>query len=259
MFIRIVQITKPSIQPGDYNSLGIPKVPSNKKSPPARPGPPVRPPLPKSPKHTPKAGVISVIPQSLPHDGNQRSLPAPPSGNEYATATSAHSTPSPHSSPTNEPNAIPPSLPPTQEASIKESSASNAIYEEINDDVVSRNRYIRADPPRLSMSTYHSISSPFQYIPKPREPPPPLPSQEALYDLDVNAKPNVSSPSRSVVTRAAPSPPVARAATANIGTPPPLPSRRQPPPPKAAAEPPKIPQRTGTGPPPLPARPNTQL
>lgn len=77
----------------------------------------------------------------------------------------------------------------------------------------------------------------------------------------MSAKPVVSSPSRSVVTRAAPSPPVARAATGNIGTPPPLPSRRQPQaqPPKAAADPPKIPQRTGTGPPPLPARPNTQL
>lgn len=113
--------------------MGIPKVPSNKKSPPARPGPPVRPPLPKSPKHTPKAGVISVIPQSQQLDGNQRSLPPPPatSGNEY---TSVHSTPSPHSSPTNAPPAIPPSLPTTQDTSIK--NTTNAIYEEINDDVV---------------------------------------------------------------------------------------------------------------------------
>lgn len=132
---ELAAINKICIPSRRLQQSGIPKVPSSKKSPPARPGPPVRPPLPKSPKHTPKAGVISVIPQSLPHDGNQRSLPAPPSGNEYAT--SAHSTPSPHSSPTNEPNAIPPSLPPTQEASIKETNASNAIYEEINDDVVS--------------------------------------------------------------------------------------------------------------------------
>lgn len=132
---------------GDYNSLGIPKVPSNKKSPPARPGPPVRPPLPKSPIHTPKAGVISVIPQAMHNDTSAsapiipRSLPPPPTqsgANEYS---SVQSTPSPHSSPINEPKTIPPSLPPTSSSTTsttnRDVDASNAIYEEINDDVVS--------------------------------------------------------------------------------------------------------------------------
>jgi len=42
--------------------LGIPKAPpSRPKSPPGRPSPPVRPPLPTTPKHTPKAGVISIV------------------------------------------------------------------------------------------------------------------------------------------------------------------------------------------------------
>lgn len=40
---------------GDINSLGIPK------KPPQRPkSPPMRPPLPGTPKHVPKAGVISI-------------------------------------------------------------------------------------------------------------------------------------------------------------------------------------------------------
>lgn len=100
----------------------------------------------------------------------------------------------------------------------------------------------------------------FQYIPKPREPPPPLP-QDSLYDLDVNAKSNTSSPSKSVVSRSAPSPPsmprpvIAAPAPpqTSIGTPPPLPKRQS----KNINELPKVPERSG--PPPLPARPNTQM
>lgn len=51
---------------GDYNSLGIPRLPpARPKSPPARPSPPTRPPLPttpaSTPKHIPKAGVISIV------------------------------------------------------------------------------------------------------------------------------------------------------------------------------------------------------
>ncbi len=54
----------------DYNCLGIPKVPPQRPKSPQRPSPPTRPPLPKSspspsPKHVPKAGVISVIPEML--------------------------------------------------------------------------------------------------------------------------------------------------------------------------------------------------
>lgn len=134
---------------GDYNSLGIPKVPSNKsKNPPVRPGPPTRPPLPKSPKHIPKAGVISVVPHSMPPSSNdshspitlspQRTLPIPPAPsqtNEYASVQSA-SSPTQSSPTAAQPKTIPPPLPPIQSVSLKDTDSSNAIYEEINDDVV---------------------------------------------------------------------------------------------------------------------------
>lgn len=99
-----------------------------------------------------------------------------------------------------------------------------------------------------------------QYIPKPRDPPPPLP-QDSVYDLDVNPnKSNTASPSRNVATRTAPSPPSGRPqpAVPVMGTPPPLPRRQN-----VSANPtnpvpnelPKVPARSGA-PPPLPARPN---
>lgn len=55
---------QPIATAADYNCLGIPKVPPQRPKSPQRPAPPSRPPLPKSsnssPKHVPKAGVISV-------------------------------------------------------------------------------------------------------------------------------------------------------------------------------------------------------
>lgn len=102
-----------------------------------------------------------------------------------------------------------------------------------------------------------------QYIPKPRDPPPPLP-QDSVYDLDVNPnKSNAASPSRNVATRTAPSPPGGSRPQPSVpnamATPPPLPKRQN----AAngapnASELPKVPARSGA-PPPLPARPNSQM
>lgn len=87
----------------DYNCLGIPKVPPQRPKSPQRPSPPSRPPLPKSsnpsPKHVPKAGVISVIPDML---GRMKiDAPMPMESQPIATHTEQQS---------------------------------SAIYEEINDD-----------------------------------------------------------------------------------------------------------------------------
>lgn len=100
---------QPIAPQGDYNCLGIPKVPPQRpKSPLHRPPPPNRPPLPKSsspsPKHIPKAGVISVIPDLL----NRMKIDTP--------------APNPMES---------------QPHSTSVDQQSSAIYEEINDDFVS--------------------------------------------------------------------------------------------------------------------------
>lgn len=130
---------------GDYNSLGIPKMPPNRpKSPPGRPQPPSRPPLPTTPKHAPRAGVISVIPNtSAASQGEQRFVnspqmspqrPAPPiPGNtkQSSTSTSARSSISSGSSP---------EQPPIKSLSIKDEDT-GAIYEEINDDIVRHTKY----------------------------------------------------------------------------------------------------------------------
>lgn len=98
---------------------------------------------------THKAGVISVIPPAIPLTNTnsstfspQRTLPQPPppltqptSANEYSSVQSSPS--SNHSSPSSEPKTIPTTLPPIQNVSLKDNDPANAIYEEINDDVVS--------------------------------------------------------------------------------------------------------------------------
>lgn len=140
---------------GDYNSLGIPKAPpSRPKSPPGRPSPPIRPPLPTTPKHAPKAGVISIVKteqgilrpvipdsssvaQSMPH------RPAPPvaASKTYQEPEqqsnflrkSSSSSSSSTSSPIQE---SPQKTSPPQSLSIHDQDT-GAIYEEIDDDVVS--------------------------------------------------------------------------------------------------------------------------
>lgn len=86
----------------DYNSLGIPKVPPQRPKSPQRPAPPSRPPLPKSanasPKHVPRAGVISIVPEML---GRMKIEPPPMQ---------------------------------SQPISVQDEQQSSAIYEEINDD-----------------------------------------------------------------------------------------------------------------------------
>lgn len=92
----------------------------------------------------------------------------------------------------------------------------------------------------------------FQYIPKPAEPAPVLPSQpqNSIYDLDVDPNQSyTSSPSRNLARAAPPVP-----SQPPIGTPPPLPKRQNPNNGKPANELPKIPARNA--PPPLPARRN---
>ncbi|KAJ6608640.1 Synaptojanin-1, partial [Pseudolycoriella hygida] len=76
----------PTAQPSAYNCLGIPKVPPQRPKSPQRPSPPTRPPLPKSsnpspnpsPKHVPKAGVISVIPDMMSRMNIEATLPTQP-------------------------------------------------------------------------------------------------------------------------------------------------------------------------------------
>lgn len=133
---------------GDYNSLGIPKVPPQRpKSPPNRPTPPHRPPLPRSPnqspapspKHIPKAGVISVIPDML---GKMRTTPAPISvvaggGAAYAD-THPQQTSSGTSSTMTTPDTPKSNEPPYMTSGgAHQQHESSAIYEEINDDIVS--------------------------------------------------------------------------------------------------------------------------
>lgn len=128
---------------GDYNSLGIPRKPPNRpKSPPSRPAPPIRPPLPKSPKHAPKAGVISVIPHTNVTNNQTPCGPPPiPPAPVAASQTRSSKLPSPsgsssgssNSSPINDNNR---SLPPIESMNLNEQQSA-AIYEEINDDVVS--------------------------------------------------------------------------------------------------------------------------
>lgn len=141
-------------QAGDYNSLGIPKIPSRPKSPPAqqqppsRPAPPGRPPLPKSPQaspkhqpqqqhhhhhHHPKAGVISLGAEVLMASKLQQKSAVPPAPlipspvkskpaiEEYASSSPALGSPA-HGQPPSG-NTMP--------------QDTGAIYEEINDDIVS--------------------------------------------------------------------------------------------------------------------------
>lgn len=92
----------------------------------------------------------------------------------------------------------------------------------------------------------------FQYIPKPSEPAPVLPSQpqNSIYDLDVDpSKSNTSSPSRNLA-RSAPSVPN----QPPMSIPPPLPKRQNAANNGKPIELPKIPARNA--PPPLPARRN---
>lgn len=138
---------------GDYNSLGIPKVPPCRpKSPPARPSPPIRPPLPTTPKHTPKAGVISIVKNDkgqiraaigdMSISSNIPHRPAPSvaaAKKKYQESeqqpnlsrnSSSSSTPSPsHEAPQK-------TCSPSQSFSIQDQDT-GAIYEEIDDDVVS--------------------------------------------------------------------------------------------------------------------------
>lgn len=135
---------------GDYNSLGIPKVPpSRPKSPPARPMPPVRPP-PITPKHAPKAGVISIVKQdqsqSRPSSGDSNiapNIPHRPAPSVTASKTyqeveqtSRKSSSSSTSSPIQE--APQKTNSPTQAQSLViHDQDTGAIYEEIDDNVVS--------------------------------------------------------------------------------------------------------------------------
>ncbi|XP_031638466.1 synaptojanin-1 [Contarinia nasturtii] len=222
---------------GDYNSLGIPKVPpSRPKSPPGRPMPPVRPP-PITPKHAPKAGVISIVKtdqgQSRPSSSDSNFAPniphrpAPPvaASKTYQQEAEQPSNLSRKSSSSSTSSSIQEApqktiSPPAQSLVIQDQDT-GAIYEEIDDNI---------------------------YIPKPRDPPPPLP-QDSVYDLDVGPNgSNTASPLRNVANRTAPSIPSA------MGTPPPLPRRQNAPNPSNAL--PKVPARTAG--PPLPARPNAQ-
>lgn len=241
-------------QVGDYNSLGIPEVPSRPKSPPAlnqpplRPAPPGRPPLPKSPQaspkhqpmqhHHPKAGVISL-------------------GAEVLMASKLHQKPAVPPQPLVPPQSASKTTPPIEEyassspilgspahgssgvSSPQQQQDTGAIYEEINDDIA---------------------------VPEPRGPPPPPPRCD-VYDLDVVATSNnkpAPPPTTTTTTKSSPpgggnsggssgagSPQGGGSAGSSGGppktNPPPLPVRRGVPPP--------IPNRSA-GAPPLPARPN---
>ncbi|XP_062556103.1 synaptojanin-1 [Armigeres subalbatus] len=225
-------------QIGDYNSLGIPEVPSRPKSPPnlqqapLRPAPPNRPPLPKSPQaspkhqphhHHPKAGVISLGAEVL-MASKLHQKPAVPPAPLVPTSATTKTTP-----PVEEYASSSPILgSPAHGSSLGNtpSQDTGAIYEEINDDIA---------------------------IPEPRGPPPPPPRCD-VYDLDVisNNKSNKSSPpGTSGGSSGASSPQSSVPACASQAppktNPPPLPVRRGVPPP--------IPNRSG-GAPPLPARPN---
>lgn len=119
--------------------------------PPMRPkSPPGRPPLPSgnvTPKHTPKAGVISIAPKHTENNNTNESKPNVPHRpaptvnasqsypqcsdlpGPFSRSSSSSSTPSP----SNEPHQ---SMPSVRSLSIHDQDT-GAIYEEINDDVVS--------------------------------------------------------------------------------------------------------------------------
>lgn len=108
--------------------------PSRPKSPPARPQPPSRPPLPTTPKHTPKAGVISIVKSSTADANTSSSVPhrtAPPviSSRPYQQTESNLNPLSNNNQTTDE------SIPNVESLNIQEQDS--AIYEEIDDDVVS--------------------------------------------------------------------------------------------------------------------------
>ncbi|XP_058828017.1 synaptojanin-1 [Topomyia yanbarensis] len=222
-------------QTGDYNSLGIPEVPSRPKSPPThqqaplRPAPPGRPPLPKSPQaspkhqpshhHFPKAGVISLGAEVLLASKLQQKPPIPPIPLMPSSVTSK-TTPPVEEYASSSPIAGSPVHNPSF-STVTSTQDTGAIYEEINDDVT---------------------------IPEPRGPPPPPPRCD-VYDLDVvsNSKPNKSSPPGTSGSSGADSPQSSLSSGTPKTNPPPLPVRRGIPPP--------IPNRSA-GAPPLPARPN---
>lgn len=138
--------------------MGIPKAPpSRPKSPPARPGPPIRPPLPTTPKHAPKAGVISIVkteqgilrPVIADSSGAAQSMPHRPAPPVAAAAAAAKTYQEPEqqldlsrkssssSSSTSSPiQEAPQKTSPPQSLSIHDQDT-GAIYEEIDDDVVS--------------------------------------------------------------------------------------------------------------------------
>lgn len=137
-------------QIGDYNSLGIPEVPSRPKSPPnlqqapLRPAPPSRPPLPKSPQaspkhqphhhHHPKAGVISLGAEVL-MASKLHQKPAVPPSPLVPTSATTKTTP-----PIEEYASSSPILGSPAHGSSQASTPpqdTGAIYEEISDDIVS--------------------------------------------------------------------------------------------------------------------------
>lgn len=104
--------------------------PIRPKSPPARPQPPSRPPLPTTPKHTPRAGVISIVkPTAADASGNVPHRTAPPviSSRSYQQ-TESNANHSPTAQATEK------SIPNVESLNIQEQDS--AIYEEIDDDVV---------------------------------------------------------------------------------------------------------------------------
>lgn len=140
-----------STSTGDYHSLGIPKVPPQRpKSPTNRPAPPHRPPMPRSPnsspapspKHVPKAGVISVIPDMM--GKILRPAPLQPvtaavdqqkqSQLQQQTSSSASST---MTTPDTPKTIEPPYMQPPSVSGSTHLHDTSAIYEEINDEIVS--------------------------------------------------------------------------------------------------------------------------
>lgn len=113
--------------------------PSRPKSPPCRPQPPTRPPLPTTPKHAPKAGVISIVKPTGAEAASNQNMPhrAPPSIPSTRPFEQSESTAS------QGPTVPTQSSPIEQLASDVESfhvqDPDNAIYEEIDDDVVNSN------------------------------------------------------------------------------------------------------------------------
>lgn len=131
--------------------MGIPKAPPCRPKSPARPAPPTRPPLPTTPKHAPRAGVISIVKtdqgmRPIIADSSSASAiiphrPAPPVAAsktyqefEPRPNVSRQSSSSSSSSPVQEPAQ---KQSPQIESLVIHDQDTGAIYEEINDDVVS--------------------------------------------------------------------------------------------------------------------------